>query len=155
MTVTAWRIVTPQFGDPSVAFNGDGARRHGGRWNNKGVALTYTSESPSLAILELRVNLLPDPDLVYHLIPVTFGDDLILDLPPADLPADWKTHPAPAEVKALGDAWVREQRSVVLRVPSAVVEIQSNYLINPLHPEYPGRFQIGDVVEYRFDPRLI
>lgn len=155
MSITAWRIVTPQFSDPMVAFNGEGARRFGGRWNNKGIAITYTSESPSLAILELRVNVLPDPDLVYHLIPVTFAADLILDVSATDLPANWKSQPAPDAVKAVGDAWAMEQRSVVLKVPSAVVEIQSNFLINPLHPEYPGKFQFGDVVQYRFDPRLI
>jgi RES domain-containing protein len=155
VTITAWRIVSPQFSDPVVAFSGEGARRNGGRWNNKGVPVTYTSESPSLAILELRVNVLPDPDLVYVLIPITFRKDLIVEVPPKELPADWRQQPAPATLKALGDAWAQEHRSVVLKVPSAVVEIQSNYLINPEHKSFPKDFEIGDPIEYRFDPRLI
>jgi RES domain-containing protein len=54
----------------------------------------------------------------------------------------------------VGDRWVAERRSAVLRVPSAIIEVESNYLLNPEHPEF-GRITISAPVPFAFDARLI
>ena len=49
------------------------------------------------------------------------------------LPSNWRQHPAPVEIEEIGSRWVEERRSLLLRVPSAVVEGDYNVLINPAH----------------------
>ena len=51
----AWRIVSARF--QAQAFDGEGARLHGGRWNNPGARVVYCAGSVSLATLEMLVHL--------------------------------------------------------------------------------------------------
>ncbi len=53
--VTAWRIVKSRVS--TAAFDGEGARLFGGRWNSPGVPAVYASESRALALLEVLVGL--------------------------------------------------------------------------------------------------
>lgn len=69
------------------------------------------------------------------------------------LPDDSRLLPAPASTREFGSRWVVETRSVVLRVPSAVVEGEFNYLLNPRHPNF-ARLEIGEPQRFSFDPRL-
>jgi hypothetical protein len=68
---------------------------------------------------------------VYVLIPVAFDDSLMLSVRPEDPPAQWRETPPHSSTQQLGDEWVAERRSVVLRVPGAIVPDESNYVINP------------------------
>jgi RES domain-containing protein len=138
----------------ATAFDGEGARRFGGRWNTRGIRLTYTAGSQALAVLEMLVHL-KSADILkhYRLIPVTFDQVLIRNLDVRKLPISWRRRPAPAAIRALGDAWVAEGKSVVLQVPSVIVPGESNYLINVVHPDFL-KLQIGRALTYRFDPRL-
>ncbi len=150
--LTAWRIVAARH--EAKAFSGDGARLYGGRWNSKGVAVVYTAANLALASLEIVVNL-PSPALLedYIRIPVRFESGLVEVLNPETLPADWNHRPISPCTRAIGDSWVREQRSAVLCVPSIVVPEECNYLLNPLHPDF-GRIHIGPPAVYHLDPRL-
>jgi RES domain-containing protein len=69
------------------------------------------------------------------------------------LPAGWERSPAPAELAAVGDDWVASALSPVLRVPSAIVPIEHNYLLNPLHPQF-GAIHLGEATPFPIDPRL-
>lgn len=60
-TITTWRICAPRYA--STAYSGEGARIHGGRWNSKGRAVVYSSESLSLAVLEQLVHV-EDPGVL-------------------------------------------------------------------------------------------
>ncbi len=91
---------------------------------------------------------------LYLCIPVEFDDSLCLRLPPADLPPDWASDPPPDSARHLGSAWLDKGESAVLAVPSAIVPLESNFLINPLHKDF-ARIRIGAPDEFRFDPRLI
>jgi len=155
VSLTAWRIVAPKYAEPLAAFSGEGAKKTSGRWNSKGVAMAYTSATPSLAILEMRANVLPDPDLIYILLPIRFPKDLVETITAKELPTDWKSQPAPQSLKHLGDEWTRSRRCAVLKVPSVLLEIEWNYLINPGHSAFPGQFAFGEAVEFRFDSRLV
>ena len=152
MKLTAWRIVKARY--RSTAFDGEGARLFGGRWNTKGTPIVYTAGSQALAVLELLVHL-KAPDLLkhYRLIPVTFDESLMRPLDLRSLPSNWRRRPAPLAVRGIGDDWITDRRSVVLRVPSVIVPDESNYLINPRHPDF-RKLHIGAPLTYRFDPRL-
>lgn len=151
--LTAWRIVKARFA--ASAFDGEGARLYGGRWNSPGTALVYTAESRALAMLETLVHL-PATALLglFVCIPVRFDPRLVSVLPAGELPADWQREPAPESTRRLGDEWVCSQRSAVWQVPSAVVPRESHFLFNPAHPEF-ARLAIGEAEAIRFDARLI
>jgi RES domain-containing protein len=152
VSLTAWRIVETKH--KGKAFTGDGARLYGGRWNSKGVAMVYTAGSLALASIEIVVNL-PSPKLLeaFIRIPVRFASDLVEQLPDSGLPRDWQSRPISPTTRAIGDKWVEQQRSAVLKVPSVVVPEEFNYLINPAHPDF-HKIDIGQPVVYHFDPRL-
>ena len=75
-------------------------------------------------------------------------------LSPADLPEDWRLYPAPPRLADLGSDWVHSQRSLLLRVPSAVVEQEHNILINPGHSDIV-RVTVLEVKDLEFDRRLL
>ena len=75
-------------------------------------------------------------------------------LSPADLPQDWRLYPAPPKEADLGTGWVHSKRSLLLRVPSAVVEQEHNILINPGHADLT-RVTVSEVKDLQFDRRLL
>ena len=148
----AWRIVKTRFA--TDAFTGEGAQLYGGRWNSPGIAMIYTAGSVSLATLELLVHLdntsvLPS----FSICPVDFDDSLVEVTDPSILPPDWHQSPPPNSLQTIGDDWISRGSSVVLRVPSAVVETENNYLINPAHTDFK-KLIIGRMEALKLDPRL-
>lgn len=149
----SWRIVKQRLAD--AAFTGEGAKLYGGRWNSKGTPLVYTAGSQALAMLEMLVHLDSHEILGrFSLIEVTFDESLVHDLERTRIPSDWRVDPPPAAVRAVGDRWVRDRVSAMLRVPSAIVEGESNYLVNPAHPEF-ANLRIASPKPFSFDPRLL
>ena len=63
-------------------------------------------------------------------------DRLIEELNPAILPETWRGYPAPPQLQQIGSEWVTNLRSVALAVPSAVIESETNLLLNPDHPDF-------------------
>jgi RES domain-containing protein len=153
LTRRAWRVV--KSARSADAFDGEGARLHGGRWNSPGISLVYTAQSESLAALELLVHLQNSRVLQqsYCTIPVEFEDAHVELLDPKTLPGDWRKHPAPNTLQALGDRWAKEQRTAVLQVPNAVIPRESNYLLNPHHPDFAS-IRISPPESFEFDARL-
>ena len=149
---TVWRITTRRFVD--TAFSGEGAWLFGGRWNRPGQSLVYTAESRSLALLEMLVQ--DDPLRAHYvLIPAYLPDTVSReDMEVSALPAGWRKQEERANLQALGANWLRELRSCVLVVPSAVVPAEFNFLINPLHPDFT-RIKLGEPEPLETDLRLI
>ena len=149
----AWRIVQAQVADR--AFNGEGARRYGGRWNSKGFPVVYTSSSISLAILEVLVHI-PTYDILdeYVYIPVEFDQKYTTTLDLNELPPSWNKDPSPRANKQIGDSWLESRRSVILEVPSAIVPTEKNFLINPMHPDF-DRLKIFKPEKFDLDARLL
>ena len=146
-----WRITTRRFADQ--AFSGEGARLFGGRWNRAGQSVIYTAESRSLAMLELLVQ---DEPLRAHyvLIPAHLPENISLEtLAKDDLPGDWRTHAGREALQSIGGDWLRQLRSCVLAVPSAVIPAELNFLINPLHPDFK-RITLGEPETLNTDMRL-
>jgi len=148
----AWRIVKTKY--KAQAFDGEGARLYGGRWSSAGQRAIYTSGTIALATLEMLVHLPTSAILSsYSLFQVDIPDSLIEVLDPGVLPRDWRKSPAPTKLQTIGDAWLAGGKSVALKVPSAIVPLESNYVINPAHPAFK-KLKIGAPLPYPFDPRL-
>lgn len=148
----AWRIV--KAGRAAAAFDGEGARRFGGRWNSPGTRLVYSSGSQALAALETLVHLIPPVALPFVIIPVAFDAGLVERVEASVLPSGWTEEPPPSFTQYLGDRWVTETRSAVLEVPSVLIPSESNYLLNPAHPDFQ-KIRIGSPRPFSFDPRLL
>ena len=150
---TVWRIVKAVYA--SQAFDGQGARLYGGRWNSPGVRMVYTADSAALAALE-HLTRLNDASAQprFVLISALLPDELVVDLDRSLIPHNWRSTPAPPDLQRLGDAWAKVARSVALRVPSVIIEQQSNYLLNPEHPAF-GAVTVGPIEPFVFDDRLL
>jgi RES domain-containing protein len=147
-----WRLSAARHA--GTAFSGEGAKRYGGRWSPAGLPVVYAAESRSLALIEV----LAGTDDAARL----FGQQWVLlsaEVPgnsmekPKRVPDTWRRFPHSAETQAFGAEWVRSGRSVALRVPSAVVPGEFNFLLNPAHPDFE-RVKIGKPDPFSFDPRL-
>jgi RES domain-containing protein len=152
LTLTVWRLVTARFADS--AFSGEGARLYGGRWNRKGVPLVYTAQSQSLAMLEILVQ---DEPLRarYVMIPAHIPTQVKIERTALDaLPADWRDLAARKQLQTIGSAWARNKSTAVLAVPGTVIPAETNYLLNPLHPDFSG-IEIGEPQAFITDLRLI
>ncbi len=147
-----WRLAKTRYA-PST-FDGDGARRYGGRWNSAGTRVAYASGDSALAVLEVLVHMTAGGALTgYSMIKATLPDSLVEVLPKDALPANWRSSPVPPSTQMIGDAWVRSMRSLALQVPSVIVDGGFNYLINPAHTS-ARRLTIESITTYEFDPRL-
>jgi len=136
-------------------LSGKGAELGGGRWNSKGIAMLYTSDSRALCVTEIAVHLplgiLPKN---YQLISIEIPDSEIFPLDKTFLPIDWKSISKIADTRRIGDGFVSINKHLVLKVPSAVVQGDFNYLINPRHPDF-YKIKIQKVEHFDFDERLI
>jgi RES domain-containing protein len=146
----AYRIVNLKW-RPS-AFDGAGARLHGGRWNHPGHPCVYLASSRALAALELLVHLTPKTKCVrFSFLELNLGSLSIEKI--ATLPRGWdETLPSGATREA-GTEWLRSKRSAILQVPSVLIQEEPNYLLNPSHPECENVFPIA-ARDFFFDPRL-
>jgi RES domain-containing protein len=150
--ISSWRIYKKKIA--ATAFTGEGARMFGGRWNSRGLAMIYTSASPSLAALEMLVHL-DSSELMRHYLlrEMRFQEALVEFVDVKSLPKNWRRNSTTDALRSIGDRWLRESRSLALAVPSAVSPLELNYLINPNHPRF-RTIEYGDEVPFRFDKRL-
>jgi RES domain-containing protein len=120
------------------AFDGEGARKFGGRWNSKGKRVVYTSGSLSLAILETLVHLDSHEVLArrYCRIALDFPEKICETLDSSKLPAGWDSDIPVNFTRNVGDKWLNEARSAVLAVPSALSPGEMNFLLNPDHKDF-------------------
>jgi RES domain-containing protein len=152
-TITAWRITPARYQD--TAFSGEGAKEYGGRFNRGGTPMVYTSESLALATLELLTKINSRRRATGRVcLPVRFDEAQVLVRNEDDLPEGWDARPYGPASQEVGDAWVRSQASLVLRVPSIVVPREHNYLINPWHPD-ASDVEIGEPEPLDLDPRIL
>ena len=151
----AWRLTSEPHTGIHDAFSGEGARRTGRRWNSRGVPVVYASSSVALATLEILVNLEDVQVLERHYVAyrVEIPDRIIARLTHEHLPAGWAITPHGPATKAIGDEWARRGETAALAVPSAVVPLETNYLLNPRHPDFDA-IEVHGPVPYPFDERL-
>ena len=72
---------------------------------------------------------------------------------PRQLPPNWREVPAPPELAAIGDVFAVERKGAILVVPSALVPSESNWLINPLHPQFK-KIRVHAAAAFDYDERF-
>ncbi len=126
-----YRLTTGKYAND---ISGTGSKIYGGRWNPPGLAVLYTSQYISLAILEIlvRANKETSPDS-YTLLSFEIPENGIYEIQIKKLKKEW-----PNDLKysqGIGEDFLKESQSLCLKVPSAIVPQENNFLVNPLHPD--------------------
>jgi len=139
----------------SKELNGKGAAKSGNRWNSKGTEIIYTAESRALAMAEVAVHLtlatLPSD---YVMIEIEIPDNIIIkEIILKELDEDWNNHPPNINTQKIGDEFIDSIKECLLKVPSAVVQGDSNYLINPYHTDFK-KIKIIEITDFPFDKRI-
>ena len=120
-----------------------------GRWNSKGRAVIYTAATQSLAALEILAHAAALGD-DYIVIAIEVPDDIeSSELHHSQL-TDWEL----TTTRQIGDQWVENASTAVLKVPSKVIPAEANYILNPAHPDFP-RCSIGNPKLFYFEERLL
>ena len=152
-SIKAYRIVKSKWAN--AAFDGEGAKRYGGRWNSKGVACVYLANSISLAMLEILVHVNQQNMIKnYTLFELEIPIKQIQGLDQSVLPQNWNTDPAPKETATIGDQWLQNTSKLALALPSCIVPMENNYLINIHHAGFKSIVQQAKQVPFEFDSRL-
>jgi RES domain-containing protein len=136
-------------------LTGAGAELAGGRWNHKGTRMLYTSDSRALCTAEIAVHtpmgVMPKD---YFLVTIEIPDRIrIGEIALKDLSENWKDFPYTGITQEIGDEFIRQGELLVLKVPSAVVPGDFNYLINPEHKNF-NKIKIKNKEPFSFDERL-
>ncbi|MEP6674548.1 MAG: RES family NAD+ phosphorylase [Ferruginibacter sp.] len=145
-----YRITTDAFKDD---ISGDGAKLYGSRWNTKGSAMLYTTEHISLAVLEMLVHLqFKEMPADYWLLQLNIPDTLTAnEIDAAKLKLHWQDDPGYTQF--IGNEFLRSLPAAVLKVPSAIIPEEYNFLANPLHTDFK-KIKIIKSKAFRFDNRL-
>ncbi|WP_373512597.1 RES family NAD+ phosphorylase [Persicitalea sp.] len=133
------------------------ARTEGYRWNSLNTFLVHTAQSRALATLEVSVHLDLSQDLPTdrYYVEIDIPDSVeILELHLEDLPESWDAKPPGFETQFIGDDFVYDNSAAVLKVPSSIVFPESNYLINPNHPD-AKMITVISKIPMRFDQRFM
>ena len=141
----------------NTTLTGMGASMSKGyRWNSFNTSLVYTAESRALATLEVSMHLDLSEDLPTdrYYVEIEIPDTIILqEVKIEDLPEDWDSKPPGFATQTIGDDFVYQNESAVLKVPNSIVPFEYNYLINPNHPDSKKIKVIGKI-SMNFDQRL-
>jgi RES domain-containing protein len=151
--IRVYRIVRKPYS--KSPFDGEGAYRFGGRWSSPGTRIAYAAEHLSLAMVEYFVHIDasdPPKDLVVAAADIPDRVSRVV-LTTRELPPNWRQVPAPPGLAAIGDAFAAERKSAILALPSALVPSESNWLLNPLHPEF-AEVRLRPPEPFHYDARF-
>jgi len=148
--MTIYRLTTSTYKDD---LTGTGARLYGGRWNSPGIPALYTAENISLAVLEILVRAdrytLPQS---YVLLKINVPDNAAsITIAENKLKKSWENDPALTQW--MGDEILKANEVLLLKVPSAVVPEENNYIINTRHKDFK-KIKISNSSGFDFDKRL-
>lgn len=138
------------------AWNGFGAKQYGGRWNHKGHPTVYVATSIALAALEVLVHVAKESLLdSYSLFSINIPDAEVSRLPAEYLPENWRQDPAPLATMDLGTGWLQSSESAALLLPSCIIPMENNAILNPQHPAFHQYLSSVTELPFDFDNRLI
>ena len=150
--MVVYRVANAKYKDSTLS--GIGAEKVGGRWNSVGTRAVYCSENISLALLEYYVHsddisTLPKKILIAK---IQFPDDLIIE-ELEEIPDTWKDYPYTSETAQVFTEFVKNRNKFALKVPSTIVGLESNIILNPLYKEF-GKVEVVEFLELPIDQRL-
>ncbi len=156
-----WRIASDEPGVYTAHdLTGEGARRHGARWNVKGTPAVYASYHLATAVLETLVHIGRNNQPVNRYVVAIDVDDFVLndrragivEIHLGDLPAGWNSNP-PQISQLFGNERFKLRR-MGFAAPSSIVEEELNLVLNPLHPAFKAAVTAQITRRFVFDPRL-
>lgn len=127
------------------------------RWNFDDQFTIYTGSSRSLSTLELIVNensLLPAFKYKVMVISIADEESLFTHVLQSKLPASWRSMTAYPQLQQVGSKWYQSKKSLVLKVSSAVIPKEYNYIINTHHPDFKSKVSLVRTEDYFWDERL-
>ncbi|MFK5984437.1 MAG: RES family NAD+ phosphorylase [Pseudomonadota bacterium] len=136
------------------AFDGEGAKLYGGRWNSKGQSCIYLASTASLAILETMIHI-ENYELLssFVLFQIEFSSASLVALDSSLLPQDWKEDPSSISTAQIGDNWLNAGSSLGLYVPSTILPIENNIILNPQHPDFENSLKTVKKIDFFHDSR--
>lgn len=145
-----YRIANKKF---AKDLSGEGAKLYGGRWNFTGDSMLYSASNVALAALEVVVNMqFINIPVDYKLVIIEIPDNIKIHPIFMNFDKDWTKNMALTQY--FGQLWLQSKKSLLTEVPSAIIPVDKNILINPLHPDF-SKIKILDVVDFNFDNRLV
>jgi RES domain-containing protein len=148
--VQIWHIYKEKH--KKTAFSGEGSLYAAGRWIPQGNLAVYTSENLALATLEVFVHAESNA-IPLMSIPAFLADSISVEaIKIDDLPSTWQEESAYPSLQAIEEDWLRSRRTAVLKVPSAIVPFEHNYILNPNHPAL--KISTDSSFDFKFDRRM-
>lgn len=128
------------------------------RWNKDDQFLLYTGSSRSLATLELvvrRKSIALAAD--YRVMIISIGDEenLFTTVSQSNLPENWRSIIAYPQLQQIGSDWYKSKQSLILKVPSAIISQEYNFVINTKHPDFESKVSLVRTENYFWDERLV
>ncbi|WP_178988962.1 RES family NAD+ phosphorylase [Winogradskyella schleiferi] len=147
-----YRVANVKYKD--LTLSGIGAEKVGGRWNSVGTRAVYCSENISLALLEYYVHseniaYLPKKILIAK---IQFPDEFVIE-ELKELPERWNQYPYSSKTTDVFTDIAKDRNKFALRVPSTIVGLESNIILNPLFKEF-GKVEVVEFIELPIDERL-
>lgn len=136
-------------------LSGEGGLQASGRWHSRGREVVYLTDHPASALIEVLVHLEVDNEDLphnYQLLAVDVSDQIQIETIEEDrIARQWRDDQTLS--RKLGDEWLRENRTALLRVPSAILPVAVNWLLNPAHPDSTS-VRVVEIIRAPFDRRL-
>ncbi|WNZ76428.1 RES family NAD+ phosphorylase [Pseudomonas sp. P105] len=148
----AWRIAKAK---RATDLSGTGAAIEGGRWNDQDVPAVYMGLTPAICCLETFVHAGGEPGFPMKITCFELPADttLYLEPDPKTLPDGWESLPADRPSMDFGTTWLKASTHLGLIVPSAVLALERNIVINPLHPAV-SMIKVIEVFDFMYDSRM-
>jgi RES domain-containing protein len=167
--ITLWRLDRERYVNEDSCLSGNGGLYNANRWSKKGETVVYTAANISLAFLEIYHHLdFNNPTLNQiaenssRRIVQLYLDDLdYQEINMNMLSTEWREIETsqdpkkPSLLQKIGSKWFRSGITPVLKVPSAIVPYEFNYLINPNHPDITGRLSLQNPMNNLEYPGMI
>ena len=135
----------------STNINGQGAKLFGGRWNSIGLATVYCSSVISLSLLELFIHSVSYEEIVRNKLISIEAPENIKEIKSTDLKNSW--HLDYGYTRFIGDEFLKSSTSLLLKVPSAIIQEENIFLINPQHKDF-NKVKLQSIKAFEFDVRL-
>jgi len=147
-----YRVANTKYKD--LTLSGTGAEKVGGRWNKVGTRAVYCSENISLALLEYYVHSENIANLPKNILiaKIQFPDNFVIEELKA-LPEGWNQYPYASETTEIFTDLAKDRNVFALRVPSTIVGLESNIILNPLYKEF-GKVEVIEFIDLSIDERL-
>lgn len=147
-----YRLVNKKF---PIELSGIGASITGARWNSKGIEVIYAAQSRALAMAEVAVHLtLSTLPKGFVMLSIHVPDDITIEIVAVEnLEKGWNSFPERVTTQKIGDIFLKSKENCVLKVPSAVVKGDFNFLINPYHKDFE-KIAIIQQDDFPFDHRI-